>query len=69
MLRAIDHHNALHFHDNDPWHLDKAEKLRQYVRELKTWIHRTEAIQSSNRLTDESESGMGENGVGQGAQQ
>jgi hypothetical protein len=41
-LKAIDHHNALYFQTRDPWHLEKAILLREYVHELKTWINRTE---------------------------
>lgn len=38
LLRAVDHHNRQFFATGDKWHLEKAELLRQYVRELKTWI-------------------------------
>lgn len=42
ILKAIDEHNRQFFIDGDPWHLDKADQLRQYLHELKTWIHRCE---------------------------
>lgn len=42
ILRAIDEHNRLYFRGGDPWHLEKANELRGYLRELKTWIHRQE---------------------------
>lgn len=38
LLRAIDRHNQHHFATGNAWHLAKAETLRSYVRELKTWI-------------------------------
>ena len=41
-LNAIDEHIKLHLQTGDAWHLTQAETLRQYVRELKTWIHRQE---------------------------
>jgi hypothetical protein len=42
LLRAIDHHNEAFFKDGNEWHLDKAMMLRQYVRELKDWLHEEE---------------------------
>ena len=48
LLRAIDHHNRLYFDEKDPWHLEKAEELREYLKELKHWIFKTEAIQSDD---------------------
>lgn len=41
-LRAIDWHNAQYFLSMDPWHLEKAAIIRQYVRELKAWIYEQE---------------------------
>ena len=42
LLHAVDHHNQQLFMTGDRWHADKAEQLRQYVRELKSWIHQQE---------------------------
>ena len=41
-LNAIDQHIALYIETGDPWHFCQAEKLRQYLSELKTWIHTQE---------------------------
>lgn len=38
-LDAIDTHIRLHLKTGDDWHLSQAEVLRQYVRNLKDWIH------------------------------
>lgn len=38
-LDAIDTHICLHLKTGDDWHLSQAEVLRQYVRNLKDWIH------------------------------
>ena len=42
LLQAVDRHNRQLFITGDPWHADKAEQLRQYVRDLKSWIHQQE---------------------------
>lgn len=42
-LQAIDRHNRLWFDSGEDWHLQQAQVLRDYVAELKTWIHREEA--------------------------
>jgi 2-succinyl-5-enolpyruvyl-6-hydroxy-3-cyclohexene-1-carboxylate synthase len=42
LLQAVDWHNARYFEDQNPWHLEKAASIRQYVSELKTWIHEKE---------------------------
>lgn len=42
MLKAIDNHNREYFKSGDRWHLEKAEQLRSYVRELKEWIKKNE---------------------------
>lgn len=44
-LQAVDRHNSLWFHTHDSWHLEQAQVLRDYVADLKTWIHREEARQ------------------------
>ncbi len=31
-----------HFKSGDEWHLQKADMLRNYLHELKTWIHKME---------------------------
>ncbi len=43
-LRAIDWHNAQYFESTNPWHLEKAAIIRQYVTELKAWIYEQESI-------------------------
>jgi hypothetical protein len=44
ILKAIDNHNQEYFKSGDIWHLKKAEMLREYVSELKTWIHQQESL-------------------------
>lgn len=42
-LKAIDNHTQEYFKSGDIWHLQKADQLRQYLHELKTWIHMKES--------------------------
>lgn len=42
LLRAVDQHNRELLATGDPWHAVKAAELRQYVVELKDWIHQRE---------------------------
>lgn len=42
LLQAVDRHNRQLFITGDLWHAAKAEELRQYVRDLKSWIHQQE---------------------------
>jgi hypothetical protein len=42
ILKAIDNHTQEYFKGGDVWHLEKADELRKYLHELKTWIHKTE---------------------------
>lgn len=42
ILKAIDEHMRLYMESMDPWHVEKAEMLRVYLHELKTFIHRQE---------------------------
>jgi hypothetical protein len=42
ILKAIDNHTQEYFKSGDIWHLEKADMLRQYLRELKSWIHKSE---------------------------
>ncbi len=42
ILKAIDNHTHEYLDSGDVWHLKKAQELREYVSELKTWIHRQE---------------------------
>ena len=42
ILKAIDNHTHEYFKSGDLWHLEKANILRQYLHELKTWIHKEE---------------------------
>jgi hypothetical protein len=48
-LQAIDRHNALWFASSDPYHLQQAQVLREYVARLKTWIHQQEAAQCTDQ--------------------
>ena len=48
LLKAIDAHTELFLSHRNPWHLEKAEELRQYVAELKDWIHAEEAKHLAN---------------------
>lgn len=41
-LKAIDNHMSVYFQTGERWHLEKAEFLRQYLHELKSWIHAEE---------------------------
>ena len=41
-LKAIDNHTQAYFKSGDIWHLQKADMLREYLSELKTWIHKQE---------------------------
>ena len=38
ILKAIDNHNQEYFKTKNIWHLEKAQVLREYIRELKNWI-------------------------------
>jgi hypothetical protein len=42
ILKAIDNHMALYLKYRDPWHLQQAAILRNYLRELKAYIHKKE---------------------------
>jgi len=42
ILKAIDNHTQEYFKSCDIWHIEKAQELRTYVSELKTWIHNQE---------------------------
>jgi hypothetical protein len=42
ILKAIDNHTREYFKTQDSWHLERAEDLREYLNELKTWIHKSE---------------------------
>ena len=42
ILKAIDEHMRLYFDSHDQWHIEKAEMLRLYLHELKTFIHNQE---------------------------
>jgi len=41
-LKAIDNHTRLYLKTGDEWHEEKAQLLRQYIRDLKYWIHQQE---------------------------
>jgi len=42
ILKAIDNHTRLWMETGDPWHEEKANVLRNYLHDLKTWIHHQE---------------------------
>ena len=42
LLQAVDWHNSQYFKDGNPWHLEKATIIRQYVVELKAWVYEQE---------------------------
>jgi hypothetical protein len=42
ILKAIDNHNQEYFKTGNSWHLEKADMLRNYLKELKFWIHKKE---------------------------
>jgi hypothetical protein len=42
ILKAIDNHTLEYFKSGNIWHLQKADILRTYLHELKTWIHKQE---------------------------
>lgn len=42
ILKAIDNHTTKFLETGDAWHEQKAILLRQYLHELKTWIHKNE---------------------------
>ena len=42
ILKAIDNHTHEYLKSGDVWHLKKAQVLREYISELKTWIHSQE---------------------------
>jgi len=42
LLKAVDEHMRLYFLHRDPWHLEKAAMIRNYLHELKTYIHHKE---------------------------
>lgn len=42
-LKAIDNHTKEYLKSGDIWHLEKADMLRNYIHELKTWINKEES--------------------------
>ena len=42
ILKAIDNHTRIWMETGDHWHEEKANVLRNYLHELKTWIHKQE---------------------------
>lgn len=42
ILKAIDLHTELYLKTNDPFHLSQAKILREYLHNLKKWIHQKE---------------------------
>jgi len=47
ILKAIDNHTQEYFKSGDVWHLQKSQELREYISELKTWIHQQEKENNS----------------------
>lgn len=43
ILKAIDNHTKEYLKTKDSWHVQKANMLREYLHELKTWIHNEES--------------------------
>ena len=41
-LDAVDEHTRQHLKTGDEWHLSQAQILRNYVKDLKVWIHKEE---------------------------
>jgi hypothetical protein len=42
ILKAIDRHNHEYFKTQNPWHLEKAQELREYIKQLKDYILKNE---------------------------
>jgi hypothetical protein len=42
ILKAIDNHTHEYFKSGDTWHLEKAQELRKYIKQLKDYIHKNE---------------------------
>lgn len=45
ILKAIDNHTSLHLDTGNYWHEEQANILRQYLRDLKDFIHKEEGGQ------------------------
>jgi uncharacterized protein (DUF927 family) len=43
ILKAIDNHTHEYLDTKNPWHLEKAQELREYIKQLKTYIHQNES--------------------------
>jgi hypothetical protein len=42
ILKAVDTHTHEYLKTQDTWHLEKAQQLRDYITELKEYIHKLE---------------------------
>jgi len=42
ILKAVDNHTRLHLETGNIWHQQQSNILRQYLIELKIWIHNEE---------------------------
>lgn len=42
ILKAIDNHTSLYIETGDVWHEEQAQILRQYIKDVKVWIHKEE---------------------------
>lgn len=42
ILKTIDLHTELHLETGEEFHINQSNILRNYLRELKTWIHNQE---------------------------
>jgi hypothetical protein len=52
ILKAIDEHMRLYLQSRDRWHIEKAEMLRLYLHELKTFIHNQEGKSNDQERLD-----------------
>lgn len=44
ILKGIDNHTRIYIETGDYWHQQQADILRNYLHNLKTWIHKQERI-------------------------
>jgi hypothetical protein len=48
-LNAVDYHIDLFVQTHDPWHFCQAQKLRDYLKDLKNWITEEEGKSIKSR--------------------
>jgi hypothetical protein len=44
MLKAVDWHVSMYCRTGEQWHLEKAQFMRIYIRDLKEWIAKQEKL-------------------------